>query len=381
MILIYKSGRVWLVSMDRKAAWVVLNMVSFLSGDKVQRMQSVFGGPEGLLRASVRDISSLLWINQEKARSILEKSKKIDYIKEFSRAKREGIEIITLDDVDYPASLRSIHSPPLVLYIKGRLLPQDRLAMAVVGTRKSTYYGNTVTEILSRDLSERGVTIVSGLASGIDTAAHRGALKGGGRTIAVLGTGVDICYPLQNRRLSKRIVGSGALVSEYPVGTPPNRYNFPRRNRIISGLSLGTIVVEAPEKSGALITADLALEQGRDVFVVPGSIFSRASRGAHNLIKQGAKLIENARDVLFEFDSLKQLISPDRLNTTVMKNKIELGKEEQRIYDILAVEPMHIDLVSARSRVSITEVTRILSVLELRGIVKQTGCNTFVALK
>jgi len=367
--------------MDRKEAWVVLNMVSTLSGDRVQSLQSVFGGPEELLRASTRDIASLLRIDQEKARSILEKSKKIDYIKEFSRAKREGIEIITLDDTDYPPSLKFIHSPPLVLYIKGRLLPQDRLAMAVVGTRKSTYYGNTVAEVLSKDLSERGVTIVSGLASGIDTAAHRGALKGGGRTIAVLGTGMDICYPSQNRKLFKRIPEAGAIVSEYPMGTPPHRYNFPLRNRIISGLSLGTVIVEAPERSGALITADLALEQGRDVFVVPGSIFSKASRGAHNLIKQGAKLTENAKDVLDEFDSLKQLISPGQHQTMGVTRRIELGKKEQRIYDTIAAEPIHIDLISKKSQISITEVTRILSILELRGIVKQAGCKTFMAIK
>lgn len=377
----YYPGRSWAVTMDRKEAWVVLNMVSTLSGDRVRSLQSVLGGPEELLKASVKDIASLFRIDQVKARNILKEFEKIDYIKEDSRAKREGIEIITLDDTDYPPSLKSIHSPPLVLYIKGRLLPQDRLAMAVVGTRKSTYYGNTVAEVLSKDLSERGVTIVSGLASGIDTAAHRGALKGGGRTIAVLGTGIDICYPSQNRKLFEKIPEAGAIVSEYPMGTPPHRYNFPLRNRIISGLSLGTVIVEAPERSGALITADLALEQGRDVFVVPGSIFSKASRGAHNLIKQGAKLTENAKDVLDEFDSLKQLISPGQHQAMGMTRRIEFGKKEQRIYDTIAAEPIHIDLISERSQISITEVTRILSILELRGIVKQAGCKTFMAIK
>jgi len=215
-----------------------------------------------------------------------------------------SIQKITLQDKDYPAILKELYSPPKIIYIKGKIIPKDKLAIGIVGTRKCTDYGKEIAYKLSSELSKLGITIVSGLAQGIDTYAHKGALDNKARTIAVLGTGIDknSFYPLENYNLSEQIAENGAIISEYKEGSRGTKYSFPQRNRIISGLSLGVIVIEAPEKSGALITADFAMEQNREVFVVPGPINSENSKGTNKLIKQGAKLITNISDILEELN-------------------------------------------------------------------------------
>ncbi|NQT23051.1 MAG: DNA-protecting protein DprA [Candidatus Omnitrophica bacterium] len=220
--------------------------------------------------------------------------------KEIELIEKLGIKVITIDDKEYPSNLKHIYNPPKVLYVKGKIVPKDHYSIAVVGARKSSTYGRETAARLARELAEKSITVVSGMARGIDTYAHRGALESGGRTIAVLGCGINIIYPPENKSLMEEISKSGAVISEFPINTPPLRRNFPMRNRIISGLSFGVVVVEAAEKSGSLITASLALEQGREVFSVPGRVDTRLSRGTLALIKEGAKLVENVDDILEE---------------------------------------------------------------------------------
>ncbi|UCB57420.1 MAG: DNA-processing protein DprA [Candidatus Omnitrophota bacterium] len=235
------------------------------------------------------------------------------------------IKTLSLNDKEYPANLRYIYSPPLALYVKGNILAEDSIALAIVGSRKASYYGLKNAESLGFKLASQGITIISGLARGIDTAAHRGALAAGGRTIAVLGSGLNIIYPRQNKGLAEEISKNGAVISEYAQDTPPLRQNFPRRNRIISGLSLGVVVVEAAKRSGALITADFALEQGREVFALPGKIDSFTSAGTHELIKDGAKLVESTEDIIEELEALKHSsLNLDNKQKITKKNN---GKE------------------------------------------------------
>jgi DNA processing protein len=281
---------------------------------------------------------------------------------------------IALGDERYPERLRTIHDPPAVLYCDGSVEPGDRQAVAIVGARRATPYGLRITEALTRDLSGLGFTIVSGLARGIDAAAHRAALAAGGRTIGVLGCGLDVTYPPEHARLQEEIADHGAVLTEFVQGTPPLAAHFPRRNRIISGLAMGVVVVEAAEDSGSLITARLALEQGREVFAVPGPIDAPTSRGPHGLLKQGAKLVETVDDIVEEL--LPQMEAP--LTPTPSGNPLlprlqrvpeGLSPEERIIYSLMSREPCHLDDLTEQSRLSAAEVTRSLLGLELKTLV------------
>jgi DNA processing protein len=279
---------------------------------------------------------------------------------------RLGLKIITLADGGYPQPLRSLPNPPPVLYLLGDYQERDELAIALVGTRRSTPYGRMVAEQLARGLSELGLTVVSGLALGIDTAAHRGALAAGGRTIAVLGSGFARPYPPQNLRLMREIAASGAVLSEFPLQTEPDRWNFPRRNRIISGLARGVVVVEAPERSGALITARLALDQGREVFAVPGRITDEASRGVHQLIKAGAKLVEDVEDIIEEFPDLRAVLAAPRA-----REQPELTPLEERVLAALDWEPLHFDEVLESTGLSHAELAHGLLQLQLKDLIRE----------
>ncbi|MDO8545774.1 MAG: DNA-processing protein DprA [Nitrospirales bacterium] len=281
---------------------------------------------------------------------------------------------LALADDGYPAWLRAIPSPPAVLYCDGRIEPRDRQAVAIVGARQATPYGLRVTETLARELSGAGFTIVSGLARGIDAAAHRAALDAGGRTIAVLGCGLDITYPPEHGRLREEIAQCGAVLTEFPAGTPPKPSHFPQRNRIISGLSLGVVVVEAAEGSGSLITARLALEQGREVFAVPGSIDAPLSRGPHGLIKQGAKLAETVDDIIEEL--LPQLELPltlpsPRRGEGKFSDLTGLSEVEQVVLAVMSRDPLHLDDLTGRSGLTPGGIAGILLGLELKGVVRQ----------
>src|SRR5437879_3980177 len=290
-----------------------------------------------------------------------------------SASKAQDHITIALGDERYPELLRAIHDPPAVLYCDGSVEPGDRQAVAIVGSRQATPYGLRITETLAGELSALGFTIVSGFARGIDAAAHRAALAAGGRTIAVLGCGLDVDYPPGHASLHAEIAGSGAVLTEFAPGTAPFATNFPRRNRIISGLALGVVVVEAAEDSGSLITARLALEQGREVFAVPGSIDAPTSRGPHGLLKQGAKLVETVDDIVEEL--LPQLDRP--LQTlksepiAALPEHVELSPSERTVLDLISREPLHLDDLTERSRLTTPAVAGILLGLELKALVKQ----------
>jgi DNA processing protein len=291
---------------------------------------------------------------------------------ELDRLERLGVRAIPFDAPAYPHLLRQAPGAPAVLYVLGALVPADDLAVALVGTRRATSYGVDMARRISRDLAANGVTIVSGLALGIDAAAHRAALEAGGRTIAVCGCGLDIVYPPEHRDLAQRIRESGALVSEFPLGTPPDARNFPARNRVISGLSRGVVVVEAPERSGALITASFAAEQGRDVYAVPGSARSSTSAGPHRLIRDGAILVTGADDILQDLHvSAVQEAAQTRM-------ELPGSESERRVLGLIGAEPRHVDELCRDSGLSIQETNGALLTLELKGLVRQSGNQHYV---
>lgn len=305
---------------------------------------------------------------------IIEKRKNINPEKEFDKLLRENINIITIKDKSYPYWLKEIYDAPSLLYIRGEIKPQDRLSIAVVGSRKPTPYGRQITPCLVADLTRNGVTIISGLAYGIDALAHETALKMGGRTIAVLGSGLDSqsIYPPTNKKLAEEIIENGAILSEYPFGAPAFKQNFPARNRIVSGLSLGTLVIEAMEKSGALITAEHALSQNREVFAVPGSIYNLYSAGPNNLIKKGAKLILNYQDI-FEELNLDPIV---KVNPTAKFNPET--NEEKIIFENLSNEPTHIDKIIILSKLDAATVNATLAVMEINGLIKNIGGMNYI---
>jgi len=286
--------------------------------------------------------------------------------------------LLTMRDPAYPPLLREIYDPPVLLYVRGEITPADRRAVAIVGSRRSTPYGRMVAQSLARGLAEAGVTVVSGMALGIDAAAHRGALEAGGRTIAVLGCGVDRCYPAEHRGLMQQIVAAGAVASELPPGMPPVARHFPQRNRIISGLTLGTVVVEAPEKSGALITAGLALEQGREVFAVPGSVNSEQARGAHRLLKEGAKLAESIADILEELDL--QGGAPRTPPVAARAAHADPESPADPLLAHLSLEPVGLEQLQEQTGLPAGELSARVLLLELKGLVGRLPGNRLVRL-
>jgi len=294
----------------------------------------------------------------------------------MSSLNSEIIEKISLQDKNYPAILKEIHDPPKDIYVKGKIMPQDKIGIAIVGTRKCTQYGKQVAYEISSKLAKLGITIISGLAKGIDTYAHRAALESNGRTIAVLGTSLDkeSFYPSSNWELSKEIAKNGAVMSEYPFGTWGNKFTFPQRNRIVSGLSLGTVVIEAPEKSGALITASLAVEQNREVFAIPGPIYEKNSQGTNKLIKMGAKSVSGIEDILEELN-LSHLLKHKKTKGIKPENE-----NEKIILSLLSAQPIHIDEIIKKSKLSTGIVNSTLMILELKNGIKNLGKNNFILI-
>jgi DNA processing protein len=287
----------------------------------------------------------------------------------------KDIEVLTWDDEVYPRRLKEIDQPPPILYVRGDLEPDDEWAVAIVGTRRVTAYGRQVTQEVAGLLARNGVTVISGMARGVDSVAHQAALNAGGRTIAVLGSGVDRIYPPENRRLAEQIIQKGAIISDYPPGTPPEGSNFPPRNRIISGLSLGVVIVEAGKTSGALITANFAVDQGREVFAVPGNILAPQSKGTNRLIQDGAHPLLDPQDVL------------EMLNLTMVTEHraarvaIPADETEAQLYQALSLEPMHVDEIRAQTNMPIETVSATLAMMELKGMVRQVGGMQYVAVR
>jgi DNA processing protein len=301
--------------------------------------------------------------------------KQIDLDRLYDSILEKNITILTLLDDEYPRLLREIDQSPPVLYVRGTLTPADEFSAAIVGTRRVSDYGQQITRDTSIYLAGHGLTIVSGLARGVDGMAHRHALEAGGRTIAVLGSGVDVIYPPEHRKLAEAISENGAVISDYPMGTKPDGVNFPPRNRIISGLSLATIVIEAGERSGALITADFALEQGRDVFAVPGNVLSPASRGTNRLIQNGAYAMVSPQDVL-DVLNLSEVESIKAARQVLPADAIEA-----KILEVMGFEPMHVDEICNEVGMAIEKVSAALTMMELKGLVQHVGAMRYAVVR
>lgn len=354
--------------MNERLFWLGFSLVPDIGPKRLRLLRDHFGD---LGRAWNAGETALRHAGLEPTplRSLLKARGQLDLSAELKRIERAGVKLIARCDEAYPGLLVSIVDAPLVLYVKGELTQEDARALAIVGTRKATIYGRDVTRQIAQQLAEQGFTIVSGLAHGIDAVAHRAAIDCGGRTLAVVGTGVDIVYPREHVKLAGEITRHGALISEFPLGTRPDRRNFPRRNRLISGLSLGVLVAEAPENSGALITTSAALEQGRDVFAIPGSIFGPASAGCHRLIQDGAKLVMSVTDILDELSFAYQTVQ-----TRQTTEKIAPGNtDEALLLSFLSAEPLHVDMLVRLSGLPVATVSSTLTLLELKGLARLVG--------
>ncbi len=345
--------------------WFALKTVPHVGNVTFRRLLERFEDPENVFRASAAELGSVKGMHSCSVSSITGRACMAEAEQECEAVARAGVRIVPFLSLEYPKTLLEVPDHPPFLYVKGSLRGEE-LSVAIVGSRRASTYGLTTAEKMARQLSAQDITIVSGMARGIDTAAHRGALKGGGRSIGVLGCGIDVVYPGENRQLFAEIPENGALVSEFPMGTEPRAENFPRRNRIISGISRGVLVVEAAENSGSLITAQYALEQGREVFAVPGNIHYGSSRGSNRLIKQGAKLVEGIEDILEELPLRGRAINPPASPV-----KQALSPQEAYVYTLLAANPLHIDDIIAKSALTAGEVSAILLRLELNGMITQ----------
>jgi DNA processing protein len=332
-----------------------------------------FGSPAAVLAAAKDELQCVDGIGPKIAARIVAARDEIDADAELQLAAENGIDVLTDVDADYPRPLRQIHDPPGVLFRRGRSFPQDELAVAIVGTRHATRYGLMQAERLAGSLARTGFTVVSGLARGIDAAAHRGALAAGGRTIAVMASGILEIYPPEHEKLADEVAASGYLVSEAPPRMVPLSGAFPQRNRVISGLCVGTIVVEAPDRSGALITARHAYEQGREVFAVPGPVDSRMSRGCHALIKDGAKLVETIDDVLAELGPLAEKIQRDDGTVLQQPAEVLLNEIEQGVLSAIDSAPTSVDTIATSCGMPIHRVLSTISVLEMRRLIRRTS--------
>ncbi len=367
--------------MTQREAFILLNMAPHIGSIRLKRLLEYFGSPQKVLSSSKDRLIKVEGIGERLASQIIETKKRTDLERELDLVKRENIEILTLNDDSYPENLKEIYDPPIVLYVKGKILPQDKQAIAVVGSRRASYYGLSSAERFARELAGFGITIVSGMARGIDSVSHRAALKIKGRTIAVLGSGLLNIYPPENRNLFEQISCNGAVISEFPLETLPLPQNFPRRNRIISGLSLGVLIVEAARNSGALITTDFALEQGKEVFAIPGRLNSSTSQGTNQLIKQGAKLIDNVEEIIEELaPHFKNLQRERRKEFKEEIFETNLTYEETKIYNTLSLEPKHLDDILIEVGLPIPKIISLLLNLEMRHLIKQLPGKLFVKI-
>jgi len=349
-----------------REAYIVLNRMEGIGPVRVRELLNCLGSASAILEASREELCQARGVGQTLAENLLRQTDQADPEAEIRRAAAHGAEIVTRADESYPKALLSIHDPPLALYVKGTLSTADQHAIAVVGSRRCTHYGTQTADRLSFQLAKQGYTVVSGLARGIDAAAHQGALKAKGRTLAVLGCGIDQIYPPEHGDLAEAIRQSGAVISEFPVGYTPSRQSFPQRNRIVSGLSRGVLVVEAARGSGALMTVDEATDQGRLIFAVPGRIDNPSAGGCNHLIKQGAKLVEDVDDILEEFE---YLISPNpagRMDPEVVRPRVQLSEKEAVLLSHMGTSDMDQDQLIRLSGLSASEVATALVMLEMK---------------
>lgn len=357
--------------MQERFAYIVLNMIEGLGPVSVRRLIDVLGSPKAILEADREALMEARGVGEKLALKIITQRDAIDVEAEVEKAADAGIRIVTPLDEEYPTALKTIHDPPLALYVKGNLLPQDAKAIGIVGSRSTTHYGLNAADRLAYQLGQTGFTVVSGLARGADTAAHMGALKSKGRTIAVLGGAIDCLYPPENAGLAERIAKQGAVVSEYPMGRQADRMTFPYRNRIISGLSMGILLIESDIKGGSMHTADAAMEQGRTVFALPGRIDTPGAKGPHYLIKNGAKLVERLDDILEEYELL--IPSAEReapADSTAARPDVPLSEQEAAVVEALWNEPLDVDTLARQIGMPSHELSGVLLGLEMKRVVR-----------
>jgi DNA processing protein len=360
--------------MNETKYWVGFSLIPGMGRARISRLVSYFPSMEQAWHANAAELESA-GLDAKSIQSILSHRQKLSLDEEMDKLERYKVRAVTMADEIYPSILKEIYDPPPLLYIRGSLAPQDERALSIVGTRYPTYYGREVTQQIADALAGNRITIISGLAKGIDSIAHRATLDAGGRTIAVLGCGLDIVYPSQHVNLAREIIEHGALVSEHPLGTPPKRENFPLRNRIMSGMSIGVLVVEGKPDSGARITADRAVEQNRDVFAVPGNVLSPMSGLPNRLIQEGAKLVRNAEDIMEE------------LNLTMAVQHVEAKalipatKMESVVLQYVSAEPIHIDELRRQCALPIATISSTLAMMELKGMVRQVGGMNYVTVR
>jgi len=363
--------------MTNLEALVSLNITYDIGGIRLKKLLEYFETPQNILKAPPEKLMAVSGIGEKIAYQI-HSLKKEDLDKELALAKKYNLKILTAEDEDYPKILKHIPDPPIVLYVKGELKEEDKFGIAIVGSRRASFYGLSLAEKFAFELSQYGFTIISGMARGIDSCAHKGALKRGGRTIAVMGSGFSHIYPEENRELSEKISQNGAVISEFPLDAKPLSQNFPRRNRVISGLSLGVLVVEAAKNSGALITADFALEQGREVFALPGKVDSHTSFGTNGLIKQGAKLVSCVDDILEEFSLPINKNQSDNTKTNSKSESDFIDKEEGEIYNSISDQAIQLDELVEKTTLDIPTISAILLRLEMKKLIKQLPGKQFV---
>ncbi len=355
---------------------IVLNLVKNLGPIRIGKLLERFGSADAVLKQSHSTLMEVPGIGSALAEEI-SRWRELSYREEFALIEKMGLTVLSARDRDYPENLKEIYDPPVILYIRGKILPGDKYSLAVVGSRRASHYGLQAAMSISRQLAGRGFTVVSGLARGIDGRSHRGALLGKGRTIAVLGSGLGNIYPPEHQELADEIAASGAVISEFPIRMVPERQNFPLRNRIISGLSLGVLVVEAAQRSGALITAQQAMEQGRVVMAIPGRIDSFSARGTNQLIQEGAKMVRGVEDVLEEFPYLGPVSTPTSPDPGAVPR---LSDEEGKIFKLLSEEEKGMDELIRETELPSGKVSALLLALELKHLIKQLPGQLYIRL-
>lgn len=353
------------------AFWLAISRVPHIGPVRIERLLSRFQTLEAAWVANAHDLRPVL--DPRALSELLDARLRIDPPRELARIQERGITVYCPADAGYPRLLAEISGRPAILYCRGQLLPEDEIAVGIVGTRRATSYGRQAAQEISGVLATAQVTVISGLARGVDAAAHRAALSAGGRTIAVLGSGVDVIYPGEHRQLAEQIMTSGAIVSEQPPDAKPDAQNFPARNRIISGMSLGVAVIEAPMRSGALITATFAADQGREVFIVPGSVFAGSSEGSNALLRDGARMVRNGEDILEDL----QLGTSATVRATQASLLLDLDQDERAIFEQLGAEPRHIDELIEATGLSAMRLNELLMMMELKSLIRNHGTQYY----
>jgi DNA processing protein len=352
------------------AHWLAISRVPHIGPVRIERLLERFGSLATAWSAPAEELRVTL--DSRSVAELIAARNRIDPNEELERISRLEIRAVHPGHTSYPRLLAETAGRPTILYVRGEIHPGDESSVAIVGTRRATPYGRQSAERIATELAQAGVTVVSGLARGVDAAAHRAALAAGGRTIAVLGSGPDVIYPAEHQRLAEQILESGAVISEFPPGAKPDARNFPARNRIISGMTLGTLVIEAPSRSGALITATFAADQGRDVFVIPGSIFAQSCEGTNGLLRDGARLVRNGADVL------EDLGLTASTKSAASQNQLPLDADEQRLYGALGKEARHIDEVAEEAGLTAGAASALLLTMELKGLIRNYGAQHYV---